>query len=268
MPTSPLESALTSSCAIFRISLKTRHFNSIRINSYVFPRLKSFRISTYIKTPGGGGQQTPELSHAERANLLHSRHARSPQSRNRRPRLAPAGSWPENPWLPHGASCRGPCGAARVSRSRRFIHALLSCNSGGHFSRLGPSRETRAHGPEAHRRHRQHLFQRIALARPTRSAPLGRLLRSGKIRRLHKAVVSVLKRALECCRNPSPDFRDPEWWFAGLDRILAVYGRKSEPCRRCGCLPAGTATFAASRRRAVRLIIVRRAKNSAPSRES
>ncbi len=175
MPTSPLESALTSSCAIFRISLKTRHFNSIRINSYVFPRLKSFRISTYIKTPGGGGQQTPELSHAERANLLHSRHARSPQSRNRRPRLAPAGSWPENPWLPHGASCRGPCGAARVSRSRRFIHALLSCNSGGHFSRLGPSRETRAHGPEAHRRHRQHLLQRTALALPSRSAPPGRL---------------------------------------------------------------------------------------------
>ena len=93
-------------------------------------------------------------------------------------------------------------------------------------------------------------------------------LRSAKIRRLHKAVVSVLKRALECCRNPSPDFRDPEWWFAGLDRILAVYERKGEPCRRFGCLPGGTARLAASRRRAVRLIIVRRAKKSAPLRES
>jgi formamidopyrimidine-DNA glycosylase len=63
-------------------------------------------------------------------------------------------------------------------------------------------------------------------------------LRVPEIRRLHKAVVSVLKRALECCRNPSPDFRDPERWFAGLDRVLAVYGRKGEPCRRRGCLAA------------------------------
>ncbi len=73
-------------------------------------------------------------------------------------------------------------------------------------------------------------------------------LRVPEIRRLHKAVVSVLKRALECCRNPSPDFRDPEWWFAGLDRILAVYGRKGEPCRRCDgkirrIAQAGRSTF-------------------------
>ena len=59
-------------------------------------------------------------------------------------------------------------------------------------------------------------------------------LRAAEIRRLHKAVVSVLRRALECCRNPVPDFRDPNWWFAGLDRILAVYGREGKPCRRCG----------------------------------
>ena len=53
-------------------------------------------------------------------------------------------------------------------------------------------------------------------------------------RRLHKAIVSVLGRALECCLNPPPDFRDPEWWFQGLERILRAYQREGEPCRRCG----------------------------------
>jgi formamidopyrimidine-DNA glycosylase len=53
-------------------------------------------------------------------------------------------------------------------------------------------------------------------------------------RRLHKAIVSVLARALECCLHPAPDFRDPEWWFQGLEKILRAYGREGEPCRRCG----------------------------------
>lgn len=53
-------------------------------------------------------------------------------------------------------------------------------------------------------------------------------------RRLHKAIVSVLSRALECCLHPAPDFRDPEWWFQGLERILRAYDREGKPCRRCG----------------------------------
>jgi len=52
--------------------------------------------------------------------------------------------------------------------------------------------------------------------------------------RLHKAIVSVLARALECCLHPAPDFRDPEWWFQGLENILRAYGREGKPCRRCG----------------------------------
>jgi len=52
--------------------------------------------------------------------------------------------------------------------------------------------------------------------------------------RLHKAIVSVLARALECCLHPAPDFRDSQWWFQGLEKILRVYGRQGEPCRRCG----------------------------------
>ncbi|HSY58668.1 MAG TPA: DNA-formamidopyrimidine glycosylase family protein, partial [Terriglobales bacterium] len=45
----------------------------------------------------------------------------------------------------------------------------------------------------------------------------------GEATRLHKAIVDVLHRALECCTNPAPDFRDPNWWFQGLESILRVY---------------------------------------------
>jgi formamidopyrimidine-DNA glycosylase len=59
-------------------------------------------------------------------------------------------------------------------------------------------------------------------------------LNSAEARRLHKAIVSVLARALECCLQPPPDFRDPEWWFQGLEDILRAYDREGKPCRRCG----------------------------------
>ena len=51
--------------------------------------------------------------------------------------------------------------------------------------------------------------------------------------RLHKAIVYVLRRALECCQDPPPDFRDPKWWFQGLEAILRAYQREGLPCRRC-----------------------------------
>ncbi len=55
-----------------------------------------------------------------------------------------------------------------------------------------------------------------------------------KSAKLHKAIVYVLRRALECCLHPAPDFRDPQWWFQGLDKILRAYQREGLPCRRCG----------------------------------
>ena len=55
-----------------------------------------------------------------------------------------------------------------------------------------------------------------------------------EVRALHKAIVGVLRAALKCCLAPPPDFRDPHWWFQGLDRILRVYGLEGRPCRRCG----------------------------------
>jgi formamidopyrimidine-DNA glycosylase len=60
------------------------------------------------------------------------------------------------------------------------------------------------------------------------------MLNPQEARRLHKAIVSVLARALECCLHPPPNFRDPEWWFQGLEKILRAYDRERKPCRRCG----------------------------------
>jgi formamidopyrimidine-DNA glycosylase len=51
--------------------------------------------------------------------------------------------------------------------------------------------------------------------------------------KLHKAIVSVLRRALECCLHPAPVFRDPTWWFQGLEKILRAYQRQGLPCKRC-----------------------------------
>jgi formamidopyrimidine-DNA glycosylase len=58
-------------------------------------------------------------------------------------------------------------------------------------------------------------------------------LKPAELRRLHKAIVSVLARALECCLHPPPDFRDANWWFQGLEKILRAYDREGKPCRRC-----------------------------------
>lgn len=55
-------------------------------------------------------------------------------------------------------------------------------------------------------------------------------------KKLYKGIVSVLQRALECCLDPVPDFRDPDWWFQGIEKILRVYQREGLVCRRCGRL--------------------------------
>jgi formamidopyrimidine-DNA glycosylase len=59
-------------------------------------------------------------------------------------------------------------------------------------------------------------------------------LSAKEARRLHKAIVSVLNRALECCLHSAPDFRDPKRWFQGIEDILQVYDREGESCRRWG----------------------------------
>jgi formamidopyrimidine-DNA glycosylase len=52
--------------------------------------------------------------------------------------------------------------------------------------------------------------------------------------KLHKAIVSVLRRALECCLDPAPVFSDAGWWFQGLEKTLCTYQREGLPCKRCG----------------------------------
>ena len=70
--------------------------------------------------------------------------------------------------------------------------------------------------------------------------------------RLHNAIVDVLRRALECCLHPAPDFRNPDWWFQGLEAILRVYDREGLGCRRCAAKvrrieQGGRSTFACLR---------------------
>jgi len=83
-----------------------------------------------------------------------------------------------------------------------------------------------------------HIFHPIATKpqSPTRldpRRPANSLSRTDSAK-LHKAIVSVLRRALECCLDPAPDFREPQWWFQGLEKILRAYQREGLPCRRCG----------------------------------
>lgn len=59
-------------------------------------------------------------------------------------------------------------------------------------------------------------------------------IHGAEIERLYKGVVGVLGSALKCCLHPAPNFRDANWWFQGLERMLRVYGREGKKCRRCG----------------------------------
>jgi formamidopyrimidine-DNA glycosylase len=61
---------------------------------------------------------------------------------------------------------------------------------------------------------------------------LANSLKPEEIRAVHKAIGSVLRRALQCCLNPRPNFSDAGWWFQGIEDILRVYQREGEPCRR------------------------------------
>jgi formamidopyrimidine-DNA glycosylase len=105
--------------------------------------------------------------------------------------------------------------AAVLSASRRPLKLLLMDQS--HIAGLG------------------NIYSSEALWR-ARLSPRRRSdrLTPAEVRTLHKAIVGVLRAALKCCLAPPPDFRDPQWWFQGLDRILGVYGREGRPCRRCG----------------------------------
>jgi formamidopyrimidine-DNA glycosylase len=69
----------------------------------------------------------------------------------------------------------------------------------------------------------------LARLKPMRRA---RSLSPIEAARLHKSIGAVLRRALKCCLHPAPNFRDPNWWFQGIEDILNVYGREGKKCRR------------------------------------
>ena len=104
---------------------------------------------------------------------------------------------------------------ARLSRSKRPLKEFLLDQT--HIAGIG------------------NIYSAEALWR-ARLDPWGRAnsLDKKQSAKLHKAIVYVLRRALECCQYPAPDFRDPKWWFQGLEAILRAYQREGLPCRRCG----------------------------------
>ena len=55
-----------------------------------------------------------------------------------------------------------------------------------------------------------------------------------RFRPLHKAVVSVLARALECCLDPPLDFRNPQRSFGGVPAIVNDDNRESSIDEKTG----------------------------------
>ena len=58
-------------------------------------------------------------------------------------------------------------------------------------------------------------------------------LDSAEVRRLHRATVTILRRAIDHCGTTFSDFQDANGEMGDFQRFLAVYGHEGEPCRRC-----------------------------------
>ena len=59
-------------------------------------------------------------------------------------------------------------------------------------------------------------------------------LRKPTIRRLHRALVDVLERAVEMRGTSVDDYVDADGLRGGFQNKLSVYGRHGKPCERCG----------------------------------
>jgi formamidopyrimidine-DNA glycosylase len=58
-------------------------------------------------------------------------------------------------------------------------------------------------------------------------------LTSTEVRHLRRTVRSVLRRAIDCCGTTFSDYQDARGRSGGFARLLKVYGREGQPCRRC-----------------------------------
>ncbi|MDJ0766933.1 MAG: bifunctional DNA-formamidopyrimidine glycosylase/DNA-(apurinic or apyrimidinic site) lyase [Myxococcota bacterium] len=54
-----------------------------------------------------------------------------------------------------------------------------------------------------------------------------------EIGRLHRCLRRILRRAIDCLGTTISDFQTTEGVEGGFARLLKVYGREGEPCRRC-----------------------------------
>jgi formamidopyrimidine-DNA glycosylase len=70
-----------------------------------------------------------------------------------------------------------------------------------------------------------------ARIRPTR--PAGTLSKQAR-HRLHEAITSVLRRAIEMRGTSVDDYVDAEGLRGGFQNLLSVYGRDGKNCSRCG----------------------------------
>jgi formamidopyrimidine-DNA glycosylase len=70
-----------------------------------------------------------------------------------------------------------------------------------------------------------------ARIRPSR--PAGTLTKPA-VCRLHGAVVGVLNRAISLRGSSVDDYVDADGLRGGYQNVLAVYGRRGRPCKRCG----------------------------------
>lgn len=83
---------------------------------------------------------------------------------------------------------------------------------------------------------------RVHPARPAAS------LTAGEVRRLHRAIRAVLRRAIEARGTTIRDYRDPDAGPGAFAPRLRVYGREGSVCPRCRCtierlMLAGRAAF-------------------------
>lgn len=67
----------------------------------------------------------------------------------------------------------------------------------------------------------------------------GSLVRD-EVKRLHEAIVSVLRESIAARGTSFRDYRDARGQAGGFVERLAVYGREGEPCPRCGRRLVGT----------------------------
>ncbi len=55
-----------------------------------------------------------------------------------------------------------------------------------------------------------------------------------EVRRLHRAIRGVLRRAIAFCGTTVSEYRDAQGDEGSFQNFLKVYGREGEPCLRCG----------------------------------